>query len=118
VDDGCPEGSGRLAEKLGRKNLTVIYDQRNLGVGGAMITGYRKSFELGYEIVVKIGWGRAGGPPDTSINLLCPFLRTKPITQKKHLEELAREGQLMAYKHCGFWQPMDTLRDKVHLESM
>jgi glucose-1-phosphate cytidylyltransferase len=32
------------------------------------------------------------------------------------LEALARRGQLMAYEHDGFWQPMDTLRDKTQLE--
>jgi glucose-1-phosphate cytidylyltransferase len=34
------------------------------------------------------------------------------------LERLAREGQLSAYRHDGFWQCMDTLRDKRLLESM
>jgi glucose-1-phosphate cytidylyltransferase len=34
------------------------------------------------------------------------------------LTRLAREGQLMAFKHDGFWQPMDTLRDKNQLEQM
>lgn len=34
------------------------------------------------------------------------------------LEKLAREGQLNAYKHAGFWQPMDTLRDKHVLEEL
>lgn len=34
------------------------------------------------------------------------------------LEQLAREGQLMAYKHTSFWQCMDTLREKHILESM
>ncbi len=34
------------------------------------------------------------------------------------LENLAKDGQLMAFKHEGFWQCMDTLRDKEHLESM
>jgi len=34
------------------------------------------------------------------------------------LEALARDGQLMAYKHDSFWQCMDTLRDKVRLESL
>jgi glucose-1-phosphate cytidylyltransferase len=33
------------------------------------------------------------------------------------LETLAKENQLVAYKHYGFWQCMDTLRDKQHLES-
>jgi glucose-1-phosphate cytidylyltransferase len=38
--------------------------------------------------------------------------------EKEPLEGLAKEGQLVAYKHHGFWQPMDTLRDKNHLEKL
>jgi glucose-1-phosphate cytidylyltransferase len=34
------------------------------------------------------------------------------------LEGLARDGQLMAFPHDGFWRPMDTLRDKTQLEDM
>ncbi|HEY0946104.1 MAG TPA: glucose-1-phosphate cytidylyltransferase [Opitutaceae bacterium] len=34
------------------------------------------------------------------------------------LEQLARDGQLMAYRHEGYWQCMDTLRDKLHLEKL
>lgn len=34
------------------------------------------------------------------------------------LESLARDGELTAYRHGGFWQPMDTLRDKNQLEAM
>jgi glucose-1-phosphate cytidylyltransferase len=34
------------------------------------------------------------------------------------LERLAAEGELMAYKHEGFWQPMDTLREKQQLEQL
>ena len=34
------------------------------------------------------------------------------------LEALARDGELMAYRHTGFWQPMDTLRDKTALEAL
>jgi glucose-1-phosphate cytidylyltransferase len=34
------------------------------------------------------------------------------------LDRLAAEGELMAYRHPGFWQPMDTLREKELLESM
>jgi len=34
------------------------------------------------------------------------------------LERLAQEGKLAAYRHHGFWQPMDTLRDKVYLEQL
>lgn len=34
------------------------------------------------------------------------------------LTQLATMGQMIAYEHQGFWQPMDTLRDKNHLESL
>jgi glucose-1-phosphate cytidylyltransferase len=34
------------------------------------------------------------------------------------LTELARSGQLMAFEHTGFWQPMDTLREKTQLEQL
>jgi glucose-1-phosphate cytidylyltransferase len=38
--------------------------------------------------------------------------------ERAPLETLAREGELMAYTHDGFWQPMDTLRDRHHLEEL
>jgi glucose-1-phosphate cytidylyltransferase len=38
--------------------------------------------------------------------------------EKEPMEQLARGGQLSAYKHDGFWHPMDTLRDKMMLESL
>jgi glucose-1-phosphate cytidylyltransferase len=34
------------------------------------------------------------------------------------LETLAQGGELVGYRHTGFWQPMDTLRDKLHLEEL
>ena len=40
------------------------------------------------------------------------------IWERAPLETLASEGQLAAYQHMGFWQPMDTLRDKTHLEEL
>lgn len=40
------------------------------------------------------------------------------ILEKAPLENLARNGELLAYKHSGFWQPMDTLRDKNYLEEL
>jgi len=40
------------------------------------------------------------------------------VWEKEPLERLARDGMISAYKHHGFWQPMDTLRDKNVLEEM
>jgi glucose-1-phosphate cytidylyltransferase len=38
--------------------------------------------------------------------------------EREPIERLAAEGQLSSYFHDGFWQPMDTLRDKNHLEEL
>jgi glucose-1-phosphate cytidylyltransferase len=40
------------------------------------------------------------------------------IWEQKPLETLAKTGELVAYHHDGFWQAMDTLRDKQHLEDL
>ena len=40
------------------------------------------------------------------------------IWEQRPLETLAADDELVAYRHNGFWQPMDTLRDKLHLESL
>lgn len=40
------------------------------------------------------------------------------IWERKPLESLAAQGELGIYKHEGFWRPMDTLRDKIDLETM
>jgi len=40
------------------------------------------------------------------------------IWERTPMENLAKEDQLVAYKHSGFWRPMDTLRDRMELEKM
>jgi len=40
------------------------------------------------------------------------------IWEREPMERLAAEGQLTAFKHAGFWRPMDTLRDKTLLEEL
>ncbi|WP_419909993.1 glucose-1-phosphate cytidylyltransferase [Hoeflea sp.] len=40
------------------------------------------------------------------------------VWEREPLENLAADGQLRAYFHNGFWQPMDTLRDKRNLEEL
>jgi glucose-1-phosphate cytidylyltransferase len=40
------------------------------------------------------------------------------LWEREPMERLAADGQLMAYQHGGFWQPMDTLREKRILEEL
>jgi glucose-1-phosphate cytidylyltransferase len=40
------------------------------------------------------------------------------LLEREPLERLAADGQLMAYRHAGFWQPVDTQRERLYLESL
>jgi len=40
------------------------------------------------------------------------------VWEKQPMEELAQQGEMSAFEHHGFWQPMDTLRDKNYLEKL
>jgi glucose-1-phosphate cytidylyltransferase len=40
------------------------------------------------------------------------------VWEREPLQRLAAEGQLSSYRHTGFWQPMDTLREKLRLEEL
>ena len=40
------------------------------------------------------------------------------VFEKEPLENLAKDGELVAYRHNGFWQCMDTQRDKIQLEEL
>ncbi len=42
----------------------------------------------------------------------------KTVWEREPMENLAKNNQMVAYKHTGFWKPMDTLRDKQELEKL
>jgi glucose-1-phosphate cytidylyltransferase len=44
--------------------------------------------------------------------------RFDTVWEQEPLKSLADDGELMAFEHQGFWQPMDTLRDKTLLENL
>lgn len=55
VDDACPDGSGDLVEReCDDPRVVVVRNPRNLGVGGAVLAGYRRAVEEGAGIIVKI----------------------------------------------------------------
>lgn len=55
IDDCCPEASGKLvASSCDDPRVHVIYNAVNLGVGGAVMEGYRYAMNLGVEAIVKI----------------------------------------------------------------
>ena len=40
------------------------------------------------------------------------------IFEQAPLKSLAKDGEIFAFKHDGFWKPMDTLRDKLELQKL
>jgi glucose-1-phosphate cytidylyltransferase len=63
------------------------------------------------------GWIN-GGFFILKVNALNYIQDDQTIWEKAPMENLAKDGQLSAYMHKGFWQPMDTLRDKIYLEEL
>ena len=56
VDDASPDRTAENVEKSARKDdrILLISHEKNQGVGGAMISGFRKALELGAEIIIKV----------------------------------------------------------------
>lgn len=55
IDDACPEQSGlHIQNSCERENLTVLFNENNQGVGGAVLAGYFRAQKDGFQIAVKI----------------------------------------------------------------
>lgn len=56
IDDFCPLNSGKIVEKRKSdfKKITIIYNKKNLGVGGSIKVGYQESLKKNFDIIVKI----------------------------------------------------------------
>lgn len=54
VDDKCPQNSGKYIESLKIPKVIVMYHNENQGVGGAVVSGYKKALELDSDIIVKV----------------------------------------------------------------
>jgi glycosyltransferase involved in cell wall biosynthesis len=75
VDDACPDGSGRWVEAHGQDaRVTVLYNTTNLGVGGAVMAGYRQAAADGMDVIVKMD---GDGQMDAAAlpGLVAPILR-------------------------------------------
>jgi glycosyltransferase involved in cell wall biosynthesis len=74
VDDCCPESSGiHIEENCRDPRVRILFNEKNMGVGGAVIVGYRKALEDGATIVIKVD---GDGQMDTTQigRLIAPIL--------------------------------------------
>lgn len=77
VDDGCPEGSGRqIRDTVRDPRVRVLFHEKNLGVGAAVITGYREALRSGAQIIAKID-GDGQMDPDILPKIVKPIVEGK-----------------------------------------
>ncbi|POA36576.1 glycosyltransferase family 2 protein [Pseudomonas sp. GW456-12-1-14-TSB6] len=74
VDDSCPEQSGLFVEEFcSDPRVKVLKHERNLGVGGAVMTGYKAAIAEGMEVIVKLD-GDGQMDPDLIMDFVEPIL--------------------------------------------
>jgi len=77
IDDLCPEGTGEyVIDKCLDSRIKVIFNDINLGVGGATMRGYRQAINDGYEVMVKID-GDGQMDPSLIEDFVSPILSGK-----------------------------------------
>ena len=64
VDDCCPEKTGSYLIKKKFKNLIILRNKKNLGVGGATLRGFKKAINMNYDLVFKIDGDNQHEPSD------------------------------------------------------
>jgi glycosyltransferase involved in cell wall biosynthesis len=64
VDDASHDGTSRLARRIGRRGLEIVRHAENRGVGGAIITGYRRALDLGLDVAVVMAGDGQMDPAD------------------------------------------------------
>jgi glucose-1-phosphate cytidylyltransferase len=100
-----------------QKTLATLTAVQTLGRFGALTIEKSKVLAFREKPVGEGAWIN-GGFFILSPKVLNYISDDNTLWEKQPLETLASEGQLSAYFHRSFWQPMDTLRDKNVLESL
>ncbi len=122
VDDASPDHTSDLVATLAKRDhrLMLIRHARNQGVGGAMVTGFRKALELGAQIVVKIdgdGQMNIGNLPDLLVPLILGRAdytkgnRFRDFAALRQMPWIRRIGNMglgfLAKAATGYWQLFD-----------
>ena len=84
-------------------------------------TMQKRGIRMGVFVAHEIYWKRpnlASGDKALQSEFLNYIKNDATFLEKEPLENIAKKGQLMAFKHDGFWQCMDTKRDKDRLEEI
>jgi len=122
VDDASPDKTSELVETLanGDRRIVLLRHDKNQGVGGAMLTGFRKALELGAQVVVKIDGDHQMDPVHIP-SLVAPLLEGKADYAKgnrfrdfeslRHMPLIRRVGNLglsfLTKAATGYWNCFD-----------
>jgi glucose-1-phosphate cytidylyltransferase len=148
VDTGVDSQTGgrvkRIAPYIGRETFMLTYGDGVADVNISALVNYHKAHGKLATVTSTQPSGRFGALICDDANRVTSF-QEKPagdgswinggffvfgseifdriagehtVLEREPLEGLARDGQLVAYRHSGFWQPMDTLRDKLTLNAL
>ncbi len=122
VDDASPDNTSELVQSIanGDRRIVLIRHEQNQGVGGAMLTGFRKALELGAQVVVKIDGDHQMDPTHIPA-LVTPLLEGKADYAKgnrfrdfeslQHMPLVRRIGNLglsfLTKAATGYWNCFD-----------
>lgn len=121
VDDDCPEGSGRfVADNAVDHRIVLIKNEKNRGVGGAVMAGYRTAIRDGADIIVKID-GDGQMAPELLPNFVKPIIEGwADYAKGNRFYDLARIGRMpkgrlignamlsfMSKASTGYWNIFD-----------
>ena len=122
VDDASPDNTSELVNALASRDrrIVLVRHEQNQGVGGAMLTGFKKSLELGAQVVVKIDGDHQMDPAHIPA-LVTPLLEGKADYAKgnrfrdfeslRHMPLIRRIGNLglsfLTKAATGYWYCFD-----------
>jgi dolichol-phosphate mannosyltransferase len=122
VDDASPDDTFKLVQTFAKhdRRIVLVCHEQNQGVGGAMVTGFRKALELGVQVVVKLDGDRQMDPSYIPA-LVTPLLEGKADYAKgnrfrdfqslRHMPLIRRVGNLglsfLTKATTGYWNCFD-----------
>lgn len=121
VDDACPNGTGKLVQtKVKDKRVEVIFNEKNVGVGGAVIVGLRKALDTEAGIILKIDSDGQMNPEDIPsliqpiVNFEADYSKGNRFNSLDDLQEMPKSRvfgnavlSLMSKFSTGYWSITD-----------
>jgi glycosyltransferase involved in cell wall biosynthesis len=121
VDDCSTDDTGEVVAALRDARVTLVRHEKNTGVGGAMVTGYKTGLELGYDVLVKMDADGQMHPRDL-VNVVTPVAtgiaeyakgnRFYVINANRNMPQIRKLGSViltfMTKMSSGYWHIFDS----------